>query len=185
MTLQILPLLPEDAPDVVRAYRQHFEDADWTEAYFPKVMRRRGVCAQKATLDGVFAGVHLAVQGVHLTSAHAPLYHAIALKTAGMNVYTGDMVYVAPFARGRGVAGQLIERAKREMRAAGVALMLVECVVAPDGSVPGHVARRYFDVYEDLGVYPLFYIDEPIDRPCLICGQNPCVCGVQVTLYRV
>ncbi len=179
------PLRVADVPEMVRVYNSFFEDARWPEPYFTRILNRKNICGLKAEADGKLIGIHLTVQGVHFTNAHAELYHTVSVKTAGMNVYTGDMVFVDPAYRGEGVAEALIKAAKSAMRDMGVELMLTECVVDPKGRCPGLIAGRYFELYEDFGFFPNFYAHEVIDTPCLVCHQNPCVCGVRVLLYKV
>ena len=71
------PISAEDFDEVSKIYRENFEDARWTDAFFKKALNDPDTVGIKLVDEGRIAGMLLATKGIFLTHMNKAVYSRI------------------------------------------------------------------------------------------------------------
>ena len=181
------PISAEDFDEVSKIYRENFEDARWTDAFFKKALTDPDTVGIKLVDEGRIAGMLLATKGIFLTHMNKAVYSRILDVVKDKSVYTAGMIYVIPKLRCGGIGIALFYEILRELKAKKVDLMLCEMASDSNHKYPGESVLRSNVPYLLIGEYKNYYHDIPVEqaKPCLACGKNPCVCSAKFYLFEV
>lgn len=174
-----------DMDELVRLHDLYLNYGEGVRPHFEETLRNPDSVALKCVIGGKIAGFAIYVKGVFLSGGHEDICASICEIAPREQIWTGDALLVLPEYRRKGLDGEMIRKANKEIWKKGGRYALYELWVHPDGQVP---ARHTPDVYAKktkLGEYKDFYINfDHYGYFCPIC-KGECHCSAQLYLCEL
>lgn len=168
-------------------YEKYLNAGEWVRAYLRNGFAREDYIGIKCMDGDRMAGIFSCQPGVYFTYPHHEL-EAKVKRRWPEGIYSLDMVAIEADYRGQGIAHQITKRCSDLLKEAGVAYLLAELWIKPDGSMPTIGIIKYMGsgAFEDKWEFLDFYKDlEEYKITCPECGDGPCVCGALVGVIKL